>query len=48
VDAVANGLAAPRAQSQTRRAIARDLFYNPGTATQAAVGWLQAQRELAA
>jgi CDP-glycerol glycerophosphotransferase (TagB/SpsB family) len=48
VDAVANGLAAPRAQSQTRRAIARDLFYNPGTATQAAVVWLQAQRELAA
>jgi hypothetical protein len=48
IDAVANGLAAPGAQSSMRRAIARDLFYNPGAATQAAVGWLQAEVELAA
>jgi hypothetical protein len=47
-DAVANGLACPRAQSETRQAIARDLFYNPGTATQAALGWLRAERSVAA
>jgi hypothetical protein len=31
-----------------RRAIARDLFYNPGAATPAAVGWLRAELKLAA
>lgn len=37
VEAVARGLADPEARSEARRAIARDLFYNPGRATQAAL-----------
>jgi hypothetical protein len=48
VDAVATGLACPWAQSETRRAIARDLFYNPGAATDAALAWLRAARPVAA
>jgi CDP-glycerol glycerophosphotransferase (TagB/SpsB family) len=48
LDAVAKGLAAPHAQSETRRAMARDIFYNPGTATQAALVWLRAQGQVAA
>ena len=48
VDAVVAALADPLAQSHTRRAIARDLFYNPGTATQAAVRWLRAELQLTA
>jgi hypothetical protein len=48
VDAVASGLAHPQTQSEHRRAIARDLFYNPGTATQAALRWLRDERRVAA
>ena len=48
VDLVVKGLADPHAQSQTRRAIARDLFYNPGTSTQAALQWLRTELQPAA
>lgn len=48
VDAVAKALAEPQAQSETRRAIARDLFYNAGTATQAALRWIRTEPQLAA
>jgi hypothetical protein len=48
LDAVATGLAHPQAQSERRRAIASDLFYNPGTATQAALRWIRAERRAAA
>jgi CDP-Glycerol:Poly(glycerophosphate) glycerophosphotransferase len=48
VDAVARGLAHPDEQSVTRRAIADDLFYNPGGATEAALNWLGARLRLAA
>jgi hypothetical protein len=48
LDAVATGLAHPGAQSQRRRAIARDLFYNPGTATQAALQWIRTEPRVAA
>ncbi len=40
VDAVAWSLAHPRQGSGVRRAMARDLFYNPGHATDAAVSWI--------
>ena len=46
-DAVATlerALAEPGRHGEVRRAMAADLFYNPGTATKAAVGWLM--REL--
>lgn len=43
VDAVAWSLAHPRAASRIRRAMARDLFYNPGTATQAAMNWIDSR-----
>ena len=39
--AVADGLARPQAQSEIRTAITRDLFYNPGAATQAALAWFR-------
>ena len=39
--AVADGLANPRAQSEIRTAIAQDLFYNPGKATDAALAWFR-------
>src|SRR5207302_387003 len=48
VDAVAHGLEHPREQSAARRAIARDLFYNPGRATQAALDWLGGRMLVAA
>ena len=48
VEAVAAGLSQPMAQSETRRAIAGDLFYHPGTATQAALRWLRTELRLAA
>jgi CDP-glycerol glycerophosphotransferase (TagB/SpsB family) len=48
VDAVAAGLAHPEAQSERRGAIARDLFYNPGTATQAALEWIRTEARVAA
>lgn len=41
VEAVAWSLAHPRQASRTRRAMARDLFFNPGYATDAAVTWVQ-------
>lgn len=41
VDAVRWSLAHPRAASGVRRAMARDLFYHPGTATDAAVAWIR-------
>jgi hypothetical protein len=48
LDAVANGLHRPHAQSETRRAMARDLFYNPGTATEAALQWIRTEGLVAA
>lgn len=41
VDAVAWSLAHPRHGSPARRAMARDLFYNPGGATDAAMAWIR-------
>ncbi|HEY3018619.1 MAG TPA: CDP-glycerol glycerophosphotransferase family protein [Solirubrobacteraceae bacterium] len=46
VAAVARGLEHPEQRSDVRRAIAADLFYNPGRATGAAMRWLR--EELAA
>ena len=40
VAAVARGLAQPAERSAVRRAMAKDLFYNPGKATDAAVNWI--------
>lgn len=40
VDAVAAGLAHPERESEVRRAMAQDLFFNPGRATDAAVTWI--------
>lgn len=39
--AIAKGLRDPGAQSNIRRAIAEDLFYNPGKATMVALDWLE-------
>ena len=41
VEAVRWSLAHPREGSNVRRAMARDLFYNPGRATDAAVAWIR-------
>ncbi len=41
VDAVRESLAHPRRGSDLRRAMARDLFYNPGRAAEAAVAWIR-------
>ncbi len=41
VDAVAWALAHPREGGAVRRAMARDLFYNPGKAAEAAVAWIR-------
>lgn len=47
VEAIAWSLAHPRHASRLRRAMARDLFYNPGRATDAALEWvLQRLRDL--
>jgi hypothetical protein len=46
--AVAAGLADPGAQSAMRQAIASDLFFNPGTATPAALDWLRTEMRLTA
>jgi CDP-glycerol glycerophosphotransferase (TagB/SpsB family) len=46
VRAVADALGRPERHSDVRRALAEDLFYNPGAATGAAVSWLR--EELAA
>ena len=43
VDAVAWSLANPDAHGDVRRAMAADLFYNPGQATDAAVEWILAE-----
>jgi CDP-glycerol glycerophosphotransferase (TagB/SpsB family) len=43
VAAVDAGLADPARHSDIRQAMAKDLFFHPGTATRAAVAWLQAQ-----
>lgn len=40
VEAVAWSLAHPHHASETRRAMAADLFFNPGTATDAAMRWV--------
>ncbi len=40
VRAVDYSLAHPQGLSEVRRAMARDLFYNPGQATEAAISWL--------
>jgi hypothetical protein len=44
--AVADGLARPRAQSEIRTAKTRDLFYNPGAATEAALAWFRQEARL--
>lgn len=41
VDAVRESLAHPRRGSELRRAMARDLFYNPGHATDTAIAWIR-------
>ena len=41
VGAVARGLEHPERRSEVRGAIAADLFYNPGHATDAAMGWVR-------
>jgi len=43
VDAVAESLADPSRHSSVRREMARDLFYNPGRATEAAVAWFETE-----
>ena len=43
VDAVRDALAHPRKGSELRREMARDLFFNPGRATDAAVAWITAR-----
>lgn len=48
VEAVADGLAHPGAQSDVRRAMAGDLFFNPGRATDAAVNWVLQRLAIAA
>lgn len=48
VEAVEWSLAHPRAGSRVRRAMARDLFYNPGRATDVAVEWLRRRLDLGA
>lgn len=45
VDAVADALAHPRRDGAIRRAMARDLFYNPGRATDAAMTWITRRLE---
>ena len=45
VEAVASALAHPRRDGAIRRAMARDLFYNPGRATDAAVAWIRQRLE---
>lgn len=40
VEVVRNSLENPLPHPSIRRAMAKDLFYNPGTATDVAVDWL--------
>src|SRR5256885_322156 len=44
---VGDELAHPERRAEVRQAIARDLFYNPGLATAAAVVWLREELDLA-
>jgi hypothetical protein len=48
IRAIDHGLSNPQAQSDARRAIAQDLFYNPGTATSVAVDRLRSEARLLA
>lgn len=41
LDLVAHGLAHPGEHSEIRQAMAKDLFYNPGCATEAAMAWVR-------
>jgi CDP-glycerol:poly(glycerophosphate) glycerophosphotransferase len=43
IEAVEAGLAAPAERSEVRRAIADDLFFNPGHATGSAMRWLRTE-----
>ncbi|HLQ58490.1 MAG TPA: CDP-glycerol glycerophosphotransferase family protein [Gemmatimonadales bacterium] len=43
VEAVRDSLAHPRRGSEVRRAMAQDLFFNPGRAAHAAVDWIRAR-----
>jgi len=43
VEAVRWSLAHPRSGSDVRQAMARDLFFNPGRAAEAAVAWIRAR-----
>ena len=43
VDAIEWSLAHPRHASRVRRAMAKDLFFNPGGATDAAMAWIDAR-----
>lgn len=45
VEAIAWSLAHPRHAGKVRRAMARDLFYNPGRATDAAMDWVRERLE---
>jgi CDP-glycerol glycerophosphotransferase (TagB/SpsB family) len=47
LEAVEDGLADPHARSASRRAVAQDLFYQPGTATARAVAEIYDAMELA-
>lgn len=48
IEAVEWSLANPRAGGRVRRAMARDLFYNPGRATDVAVEWVRQRLDLGA
>lgn len=41
LDLVAHGLAHPEEHAEVRQAMAQDLFYNPGRATEAALDWVR-------
>ncbi len=43
VEAIEAGLLAPAERSEIRRALAEDMFFNPGRATAAALSWLGAE-----
>lgn len=43
IEAVEAGLNSPDERSSVRRALVDDLFFNPGTATSAAIRWLEAE-----
>jgi hypothetical protein len=43
IEAIEAGLTSPDGRSRFRRALVDDLFFNPGTATAAAIRWLEAR-----